>query len=220
MLSCFQSQNVVDVYPVFLLCWVVPNLEKKCWRLPCQITLQTLSQSFNIAEAYLVLLGCCATPVLKTLLMHNPNCYTAELLPILKLLLTYTLSCYINELVPIWERWQCVPCFFHISQTLKILKHCLGVPWLVTLLSNPPCFNSAETCLVLVHCWDAPNLETLLIYTLSCDIAEMFQFLKHCCCITCFLQCWAVPHLIPLLRHILFFFLTWWVILNPKTMLM
>ena len=107
LLRYSQSWNTVVVYPVlsygwgipilgtFLICTLshynaemFPNL-RHCWKysciLDCILSLHTISSpSYNIAEAYLVLLHCWAIAISKILLMYIlPPC-SAKMLPILK----------------------------------------------------------------------------------------------------------------------------------------
>ena len=97
LLRCSQSQNIADVYLVFLHCWAIPNPKTSlmyflyfynaemlamlnyCRRIPWLFRLLRFSQSWN-----LVILHCWIVPNFLNLMSHTLSFYIAELFPILK----------------------------------------------------------------------------------------------------------------------------------------
>ena len=143
------------------LIWKAPNLEIfLLYYLSCYIA--ELFPSYNIAEAYFILLLCWDVLNLETL-----TCYNAELqlLTLLKSSQSWNIaqSCYIAELFPIL---------------------CWGILYVITLLRCSQSWNIADVYPDLLHCWTVLNLKTLLMDTLFDYIAEKLPILKNCCLVT------------------------------------
>ena len=147
------------------------------------------SLPFYIAEMFAILLLCCGTPCIVTLLSYSQSQYIypffwiAELMadfancvafPNLKPRLRYTLSCYIAEIFPTSKYCWCISCLsiaelhnsvFYCSGTLNFIV--LLYPILIHGTSFPePNTFSKYTC--SLPCLNIPKLKTLLGNTLFC----------------------------------------------------
>ena len=83
IVGMFPILKYSDVSSVSLHCWAISIL-KHCWCLPWLITLLSCSESYDIAEPYLVLLHHWAVSNLESLLTYGLSFYIAEKFPILK----------------------------------------------------------------------------------------------------------------------------------------
>ena len=178
----------------------------------CQITLLSPSPSYNIAEAYPVLLDCWARPNLKILLMFSLPYYIAELFQILQkcwcrhcliTLLSWDQFQNIAVLYPVssfgWksQSWKIVDLYPVLLQSLDVLnlETLLAILCHITLPRSSPSYNIGEAYLVLSHCWAVPHLITLLICILWFCIAEMIPVFEHCWYIRCSKYCCDVSSL-------------------------
>ena len=136
------------------------------------------SQSYEIAEAYLVLLHCWAFSNFKTLLMFCLPYYIAESYLVL-------LHCWAQS--NFTQGW-CIPCLF-------------------TLLRSCQSCNPADVNRDLFHCSDFLNLKTLLRHILSYYIAEMFPILERYWRKTCPVTLLSFSQFMKLLRPIFSFYI-------------
>ena len=133
MLSCSPPYIFADAYPVFLYCCVIPNLKtlflftlsyhmaenfpilKRCWFVACLFTLLRCSQCWNNVDITLS----------DYIDASFPSCNTAEAYLLL-------LSCWaIHSL----QTLLISTLSFYLAELLPILKHCWGIPCLITLLT-------------------------------------------------------------------------------------
>ena len=104
------------------------------------------SQSWKIADVYLVLLHCWAGPSFIRLLSHILSFYLAELFPISKY--CWCVPCIIT-LLKSSQSW-------NIAEVLPVSWHCRAVPNFKTLLTYTLCYYMAELYPISVHCRTIP----------------------------------------------------------------
>ena len=133
--------------------------------------------------------------------MYTLSNYIAEMFPTLKhcwyvpcliTLLRCSQPWNINDVYPVLLHCCAIPNLetklistlsYYNAKLFQILEHCWGKACPKNCWFVPNLMNTAETYRVFLRCWDVPNVKTLLVSTLSNYLAELFQRLKHCCCL-------------------------------------
>ena len=115
---------------------------KYCGCIICVASLLSCFPSYNIAEAYFILLLSCDVPNLEALLMYTLFDYNAKKLPILKY------CCCIIYLVILLS---CFPSYNN-AEAYFIFLLCCDVPNLETLLTYTLTCYIAELFPILKHC--------------------------------------------------------------------